>query len=594
MIEFVKDQNTLLLLHGENFADSSGNGHSITNNGVTISTSQSKFGGSSFYFDGGSYIKADISGAKTVDFWLYTNTATASGKYPVPFSMSLSGVRTNVQIDDSTSSLYPVYRVIIDNVVNGGNGSAIISRGTWHHLAYCYDGNSTHSFYLDGVLQKQFNVSVGDYVYLVLGAAMNYDGAFDAKTYFTGYIDEIRVSDVVRWTEDFTPPTEPYPDSSIAILPGGVLPIQYALRRRMMMTIQAARLPKEYQEVEYIQSSGTQYIDTGISPSENLTTQVVFIPDASAMTEHAIFGSTWSANGYFMMFYQNSLRWHSGGKSVDVSNFETASKNTIICTHTGLTVNGTLHSISPTGSDSTNTIYLFATQGAMSGNKGIYKLVYCAMSLSGALVREFIPCYRKADSIAGLYDLANNTFYTNAGSGVFVVGPDVSGSVKPSTNFDFAYTGDYVDNRLNGTGTIRFNASGTLEVTGETVVVSAVIQGAGGGGAAVLNNTQYGFGGSGGRQTVTVVLTPGTYDIIIGSGGAAAIGAIGSGTATASDGGDTSAFGYTATGGTGGKVSGEGVDGANGSPDGGSINGGMASMGSATNGGDGYVELIFA
>ena len=226
MIEFVKDPNTLLLLHGENFADSSGNGHSITNNGVTISTSQSKFGGSSFYFDGGSYIKADISGAKTVDFWLYTNTATASGKYPVPFSMSLSGVRTNVQIDDSTSSLYPVYRVIIDNVVNGGNGSTIISRGTWHHLAYCYDGNSTHSFYLDGVLQKQFNVSVGDYVYLVLGVAMNYDGAFDAKTYFTGSIDEIRVSDVVRWTEDFTPPTEPYPDSSIAILPGGALPIQ--------------------------------------------------------------------------------------------------------------------------------------------------------------------------------------------------------------------------------------------------------------------------------------------------------------------------------------------------------------------------------
>lgn len=426
MIEFVKDPNTLLLLHGENFADSSGNGHSITNNGVTISTSQSKFGGSSFYFDGGSYIKTDISGAKTVDFWLYTNTATASSKYPAPFSMSLSGVRTNVQIDDSTSSSYPVYRVIVDNAVNGGNGSTVISRGTWHHLAYCYDGNSTHSFYLDGVLQKQFNVSVGDYAYLVLGVAMNYDGTFDAKTYFTGYIDEIRISNVVRWTEDFTPPTEPYPDSSIVILPGGVLPIQYALRRRMMMKIQAARLPKEYQEVEYIQSSGTQYIDTGISPSENLITQVVFIPDASAMTEHAMFGSTWSANGYFMMFYHNSLRWHSGGKSVDASNFETASKNTIICTHTGLTVNGTLHSISPTGSDSTNTIYLFATQGTMSGNKGIYKLVYCAMSLNDVLVREFIPCYRKADSVAGLYDLANNVFYTNAGSGVFAVGSDVS------------------------------------------------------------------------------------------------------------------------------------------------------------------------
>ena len=186
-----------------------------------------------------------------------------------------------------------------------------------------------------------------------------------------------------------------------------------------------SRLPQGYQEVEYIESSGTQYIDTGISPSENLITQVDFIPDVSAMTEHAMFGSTWSANGYFMMFYHNSLRWHSGGKSVDVSNFKTASKNTIICAHTGLTVNGTLHSISPTGSDSTNTIYLFATQGAMTGNKGIYKLVYCAMSLNGVLVREFIPCYRKADSVAGLYDLANNVFYANAGNGTFAVGPNV-------------------------------------------------------------------------------------------------------------------------------------------------------------------------
>ena len=38
---------------------------------------------------------------------------------------------------------------------------------------------------------------------------------------------------------------------------------------------------------------------------------------------------------------------------------------------------------------------------------------------------EFIPCYRKADNVAGLYDLVNGVFYTNAGSGTFAVGSDV-------------------------------------------------------------------------------------------------------------------------------------------------------------------------
>ena len=52
---------------------------------------------------------------------------------------------------------------------------------------------------------------------------------------YIGYIDEFRVSDIARWTESFTPPTEPYPDSTIEILPGGVISKEWALRRRMMI-----------------------------------------------------------------------------------------------------------------------------------------------------------------------------------------------------------------------------------------------------------------------------------------------------------------------------------------------------------------------
>lgn len=42
------------------------------------------------------------------------------------------------------------------------------------------------------------------------------------------------------------------------------------------------------------------------------------------------------------------------------------------------------------------------------------------------LVRDFVPCYRKNDLKPGLYDFANDVFYTNAGSGEFYKGPDVN------------------------------------------------------------------------------------------------------------------------------------------------------------------------
>ena len=44
---------------------------------------------------------------------------------------------------------------------------------------------------------------------------------------------------------------------------------------------------------------------------------------------------------------------------------------------------------------------------------------------NGDYVIQLIPCYRKADNEAGMYDIVNDVFYTNAGSGSFIVGPNV-------------------------------------------------------------------------------------------------------------------------------------------------------------------------
>ena len=53
------------------------------------------------------------------------------------------------------------------------------------------------------------------------------------------------------------------------------------------------------------------------------------------------------------------------------------------------------------------------------------KIYYQKIWNNDVLIRNFIPCYRKSDDKPGMYDTVNDTFYTNAGTGEFVVGGDV-------------------------------------------------------------------------------------------------------------------------------------------------------------------------
>ena len=52
-------------------------------------------------------------------------------------------------------------------------------------------------------------------------------------------------------------------------------------------------------------------------------------------------------------------------------------------------------------------------------------IYYFKIYESWTLVRDFVPCYRKSDSVIWLYDLVNKQFYTNAGSWTFTKWPNV-------------------------------------------------------------------------------------------------------------------------------------------------------------------------
>jgi len=202
------------------------------------------------------------------------------------------------------------------------------------------------------------------------------------------------------------------------------------------------RLPSAYQEVEYIQSSNTQYINTGvINQWTTLSVDMKFIITQTRWSgyEDWMFwakGNTTDASPTIFLGKGSSKplnSWCWSDRTYTISNSITL--NTL---HT-LTVNysaswrswvydGTSFSSSTWINDNannTNWYMSFFSDGSTPMSKCYMKLYYGKITVNWALVRDLVPCYRKSDSVIWMYDLVWKQFYTNAGSWTFTKWSDV-------------------------------------------------------------------------------------------------------------------------------------------------------------------------
>lgn len=203
------DPNTLLLLHGESVEDSSGYSVPITNSGVQVSDAQSKFGGKSLYFDGGSQIQFpqyEFSDQDfTIDWWEYCEDG-AGDRFSLAYTVE----------QDKYGGLYLGYKgagvscsTQLNNVFDMIDQAMFdVVPGQWVHRAFVRHGN-TFASYKNGVLFSSV-VASGKIAYDPTYKSSIGDHRLYDHSYFIGYIDEYRISNVARWTSDFTPPAEPY------------------------------------------------------------------------------------------------------------------------------------------------------------------------------------------------------------------------------------------------------------------------------------------------------------------------------------------------------------------------------------------------
>lgn len=173
-----------------------------------------------------------------------------------------------------------------------------------------------------------------------------------------------------------------------------------------------------YSYLNYIESTGTQYIDTGVVPTSTTEVEISFTP-TGGLTENSIFGSQWSASGYFLMFYQNKIRWHSGGSVVDIGSYKAGDKVVCHCANTYIVVNGVRYNITG-GTNTTNPIVLLGDMGAGQTLRGIGRIEYVKMWNNGTLVRDYVPCNHSGS--IGMFDKVTHAFHGNSGSGAFQYG----------------------------------------------------------------------------------------------------------------------------------------------------------------------------
>lgn len=403
------DRNTLLMLHGNGYVDVSAYNHTIDYSNTSIVERGAKFN-SAFYSEGeqtsSHYIhttlKEPLGTTYTVDFWFKpTSYSPTYGAFFTIGTVQEEGIYLQlIQSDDK-----------IDAYIGGEQNMTVpltenIPLNVWTHWAIIGTDSET-KIYLNGTAIMTFGSHTLNQTEVYLFKSAQYGRSVP------GYFEEVRISNIARWTEDFIPPDRPYSSSS-------------------------TNLPAGYTPLEYIRSTGTQYINTGIAPTVDLEVDMVasFQGNQDSSWDcmlHAGNGDMTSGT-YGLRLFGDSYHlqvcysmYGSGGSTSSSYNNPTVSivpnqVYTIRTTNQTLTLDGVTTTGTPSPINFTPVsypMYLFAGNSSGSMWRRVRATLYSLrLTVGGEIVRDFIPALNP-ENVPGLYDTVSQTFFTNIGTGTF-------------------------------------------------------------------------------------------------------------------------------------------------------------------------------
>ncbi len=198
-------------------------------------------------------------------------------------------------------------------------------------------------------------------------------------------------------------------------------------RRRLMMSIKK----ENYTELEYLEATGTQYIDTEIKTKQSLRVECTFScnqkytilfggrksPNESSLT-WGVNGANNNVNYAFVGFGGKTQQSNITVKTTDNN------KHTIIISNDLYTIDGIKQNLPHRGTFTEfYNIYLFTWNTADVADSRYFKGKVYDFKIydNNVLIRDMIPVLDK-NGIACMYDKVNRKYYYNQGQGEFLYG----------------------------------------------------------------------------------------------------------------------------------------------------------------------------
>jgi len=369
-----------------------------------------------------------VTTSLSVSLWAYIDNTDTTNIYSSPFliggwnAWSWTDVNFGIVYKHSENKL----------IFNIGNGSqytctelsTTLKRRCWYHIAAVYNYGKSIALYVNGQKAEEKPTTV-------IPSLTGYYcvGGNNATQYaFSGLINDVRF-----YNHALT-------DNEIKELAqGSVLHYNF-------------NFEELYQPIEYIESTGTQWIDTNYYPKLNKTK---VIADAEKAISFSIFGSgqadfTFTGGGQdgehyeHYAYYNNKAALFTGTTFTD-RHLYILDKNKVYIDDANYgertLATGTCK----------NTLAIFGRKNNGSANDlGPHKLYGLKIYEDDILIKDFIPVIRKSDLKPGLFDLVNYEFYTNRGSGEFLCPSNINKLLNTEYKFlDYVESVGYLGGFIN-------------------------------------------------------------------------------------------------------------------------------------------------
>ncbi len=189
-------------------------------------------------------------------------------------------------------------------------------------------------------------------------------------------------------------------------------------------------VPAGYTQLLYIESTGTQRIDTGISGFDTGDWEIYakwMLPVATQLYNYSSIFSVYQGeqyntyrvivNGTDSKSYILNGNTKAGGGGKFIGNQSINQIHTAVVKDNIVTFDDQPYATNTKGDTLPNSAKLLISHGIIA------KIYSVKVKKNGVLFADFIPARRNSDGVLGMYDTVSNTFFTNSGTGNFIAGP---------------------------------------------------------------------------------------------------------------------------------------------------------------------------